>query len=142
MKLTHRLISLFMLGAISLGMAVPADVLLKSWAVEEDDAALLVRWEMNSESGVRGYRLLRKTASNVGGGFVSVGGNGLIPAQGIGHVYEVRDAQLFKEAAEAVTYRIEAQLTDGRVQLLKDIDATYTSTALRRTWGSIKAMFQ
>lgn len=129
-------------AALFLGMAAPSSVLLKSWAVEEDGTALLVRWEMSSESGVRGYRLLRKTTATVGGGFVTISGNSLIPAQGVGYLYEVRDSQLFKESAEAVTYRIEAQLNDGRVHLLKDIEASYTSTALRRTWGSIKAMFQ
>ena len=82
----------------------------------------------------------RSTFSN--GQFVTVQET---TAQGVNRRYEYKDDQVFKSAAAAtrdvVDYRLVAVYQSGARQILASQSVNYTSTALRRTWGSIKAMF-
>lgn len=124
--------------ALLLMAAVPSGVQLDYFRVETEDAAILVVWQAQDESRVRHYELHRKTALS-DDRFVKIGE---ITPHGSGRPYEFRDTGVFKDASEMVTYSLEAVLTDGGRQAFEQVSAEYTSTALRRTWGSIKAMFQ
>lgn len=60
-----------------------------------------------------------------------------------GKVYEFLDKNVFKQstASEPVIYTLYSS-TAGNTHFVAQVDVNYTTTAIRRTWGSIKAMFQ
>lgn len=54
------------------------------------------------------------------------------------------DRSVFKpgEAGDAVFYKLLIDYKNGSVEEKGPVSVNYTSTAIRRTWGSIKSMFQ
>ena len=106
--------------------------------IAEEGNDVLVSWQAREESDVKEYELFRMTRLT-NNQFVKIQS---IPPHGPGKAYLYRDDQVFKSSSELVDYRLEVVYTDGvREQLARD-QVNYTSTAIRRTWGSIKAMFQ
>jgi hypothetical protein len=114
---------------------------LGSFDVENRDNSIVVRWHAEVEEGVREYSLQRRTPYTSSNDFVAVQ---TFPPKGAGKVYVYVDENVYKAMADQVDYRIEVLFTDPSmgavVTPLKSVN--YTSTAVRRTWGSIKAMFQ
>ncbi len=113
-------------------------VRMSFFKVEEDNGDLVVSWQTEEELDVREYELQRMTRFT-NGQFVKV--ESLSP-HGPAKSYLFRDEQIFKSSSEQVDYRLEVIYTDGVRQQLAREQVNYTSTAIRRTWGSIKAMFQ
>ncbi len=96
-----------------------------------------VVWRSSVEEGVRAYEVHRKSSAT-NGQFALVG---TVNAHGVGLEYVVKDTQLFKNSSELVEYRLQVVYQSGARQVLALKTVNYTSTAVRRTWGSIKAMF-
>lgn len=136
MKLYLQLILLvFCLTAFSSGQGT---VRMSFFKVEEENGDLLISWQTDEELDVREYELQRMTRFT-NGQFVKV--DALMP-HGPGKAYLFRDEQVFKSSSEQVDYRLEVVYSDGVREQLATEQVNYTSTAIRRTWGSIKAMFQ
>lgn len=106
-------------------------------AVEGND--LVVTWQANREEGVRQYELRRRTPASKGQ-YVRI--DPPIAPQGVGKLYRYVDRQVYKQPADEVAYQLWVIFTDGTAQQLAEQAVNYTPTAVRRTWGSIKAMFQ
>lgn len=124
--------------ALLLVAAASSGVELEYFRVEKEDAEFVLRWQAVNESDVRQYQIFRQTSLS-GDRFVRIQ---TVSPHGAGRPYEFRDSQVFKDASEMVTYSLEAVMTGGERVTFEKVSAEYTSTALRRTWGSIKAMFQ
>ena len=113
-------------------------VQISYFRITEEGNNLVIGWQAREESDVKEYELYRMTRLT-NNQFVKVQS---IPPHGPNKAYIYRDDQVFKSSSELVDYRLEVVYTDGvREQLARD-QVNYTSTAIRRTWGSIKAMFQ
>ena len=137
MRRTTCLIMLvLLLGAFTANPA--GTVRMAFFRVNEEAAGMTVTWQVELEEGVRTYELLRRTRFT-NDRFVSVAS---LAPHGAGRSYTVRDDQIFKASAEQVDYLLEVVYTDGLREQLAQEQVNYTSTAIRRTWGSIKAMFQ
>ncbi len=92
------------------------------WAAESEDDLDYYEVEVSAESGAR-TRVVE------------------VEPLGVRHPYVFRDDDLYK-GAEVVQYTLYAVLDDGGRQVVGSKQIAYTPTAVRRTWGSIKAMFQ
>lgn len=100
---------------------------------------VVVRWQTVQEVDVRGFELHRR-AESTGEQFSRV-----YETQPLGPraEYRYRDDQVYKSLpTQRVDYRLEVVYTNGTREVLAEKSVNYTSTATRRTWGSIKAMFQ
>lgn len=107
--------------------------------VQREANDLIITWQAEEEDGVREYELNRLTpySNNTWTRIKSM------PAHGAGKLYRHRDDQVYKNASEMVDYRLDVVYQDGtRTVGVRTASINYTSTAVRRTWGSIKAMFQ
>lgn len=112
-------------------------VKLSYFEVSREGNNFLITWKAEIEEDVRTYELFRKTS--YAAEFASVQA---LNAHGIGKEYQFKDDQVYKAASEQVDYRLEAVFTNGVRQNVAERKVNYTPTAIRRTWGSIKAMFQ
>jgi hypothetical protein len=65
-----------------------------------------------------------------------------IDVHGPGRLYTWRDTGLHKSATDQVDYRLSAVFGNGSTQILFEEKINYTATTIRRTWGSLKALFQ
>ncbi len=116
------------LAYVSNFKALRFDVLL-------DEGVPVVEWAAESEEGLEHYEV--EASAEVGAQSRVVE----IEPKGAQHPYVFRDDDLYK-GAEMVRYTLYAVLDDGGRQIVGSKQVAYTPTAVRRTWGSIKAMFQ
>ncbi|SHK61387.1 hypothetical protein [Rhodothermus profundi] len=116
----------------------PVGVELAFFKVTAEGNDLVVTWQANREEGVQRYELRRRTPASKGR-YVLIA---QIAPQGVGKPYRYVDRQVYKQAADEVAYQLWVIYGNGTAQLLAEQAVNYTPTAVRRTWGSIKAMFQ
>jgi len=129
---------LFSLIAFFIVAASSNSVQLRYFNTENDAGVILVTWEAEQETDVKTYELFRKPAH--GDELVKVA---QVPAHGEDVRYFVRDDKIYKSSTFAyVDYRLEAVLNNGVRLKVIERQVNYTSTAIRRSWGSIKAMFR
>ncbi len=130
-------ISLFFLAAIFLVASSFLSVRLRYFNTEFETGVITVTWEAEAEGDVRTYELFRK--SDQADDFSKIAD---ISVHGVNTPYSVRDDKVYKSPAATVDYRLEAVLTNGLRQRIAESKVNYTPTAIPRSWGSIKAMFQ
>ena len=100
-----------------------------------DEGVPVVEWAAQSEDDLDRYEI--EVSAELGARTRIVE----VEPLGAQHPYVFRDDDLYK-GAEMVQYTLYAVLDDGGRQLVGSKQIAYTPTAVRRTWGSIKAMFQ
>lgn len=131
--------TLLLLVPLVAGWVLWGDAQVTLFEIQREGNDLVVIWQAELEDGVRQYELNRLTPYS-DGGFVMIKS---VPAHGVGKQYRYRDNQVYKNAADQVAYRLDVVFQDGsRTVGVKLESVNYTPTAVRRTWGSIKAMFQ
>ncbi|HEX7069387.1 MAG TPA: hypothetical protein VF190_01215 [Rhodothermales bacterium] len=134
-----RLAILLMSAPLLLGAVLFGGARVTLFEIQKDGSDLVISWQSDQEDGVREYELHRMTPYS-NGEYVALE---TVRAHGPGKVYRYRDDQVYKNAADMIDYRLDVVFTDGSRQVgVKTGRVDYTSTAVRRTWGSIKAMFQ
>ena len=113
---------------------------VKYFNVERDGNALAITWETEREEHVSVFQVFRKAGFDAD--FVVVGTSS---RHGVDLQYKLVDDQVYKTGggdAAFLDYRLEVVFESGVRQRLAEKKINYTSTAIRRSWGSIKAMFQ
>ena len=123
--------------AVAGWMFVSNDVRLDSYNYTIENNQPVVRWVALEETNLKHYEVHRKTRFN--DRFEKIAE---VSAKGPGKPYAYRDEQVYKYAAETVEYELFSVSTSGVHKSHGVLSVNYTPTAVRRTWGSIKAMFQ
>lgn len=99
-----------------------------------DAASILVQWEVSTEENVTEYQLYRRVGDETGLSLVHT-----MEASGLS-LYEYFDNDIFKDERRVVFYELHV-IQNG--QVFKFYTAlSHNPTAIQRTWGSIKKMFQ
>lgn len=132
-----RLGFVFWLLIIIVGTAF-SSVRLSFFNLEKENNDLIISWQTTTEDGVSHFELQRRTQFS-NNQFVDVAS---VNAHGVGKPYRYLDDQVYKTVSEQVDYRLEVVYVNGVREELGTKSVNYTPTAIRRTWGSIKAMFQ
>jgi hypothetical protein len=100
---------------------------------------ITVRWQSEDESGVIGYEIARKSGTVTT--FLVLAPS--LPTRGSGASYEFIDETAFRVSDSYYQYRITAIYGDGhRSSDPSYVTVTHSVSSVRRTWGSIKAMFR
>ena len=134
---------LFASSVLLLGLAASAQaqdgVKLGAFTARTEPSGVRVEWQMEAEPGVVAFDLRRRTATS-NGAFVTVA---TLRPHGAARTYEYVDGSLYKgDAMSLAEYQLEATFAGGARLVLFSAPVNYTTTSIRRTWGSIKAMFQ
>ena len=103
-----------------------------SVSVTNDGGGLKIKWSTSGESNTLGDQFeVRRNGISIG----------YVPAKGSPSDYVYLDQDVFKTSATTTTYTYQIFL-DG-AQFTPAVSITYTSTSsVKRTWGSLKAMFR
>lgn len=101
-----------------------------------------IEWTVQQETGVMHYELLRKMVRD--SEFIPLTTIDVKPASNQPNFYSYLDRNVFRNSGntEPVVYELNVVFTNGERRFIGQAEVNYTSTAVRRTWGSIKAMFQ
>jgi hypothetical protein len=112
-----------------------------SLRAQDDGTGVVVRWTSLDETGVAGYMIERKAGGS--GSFVPLVSQ-MIPAKGNSQDYKYDDETAFKTTGNFYQYRLTPVNGAGQPvgnSYYVSIDHSNVSS-VRRTWGSIKAMFR
>ena len=96
-----------------------------------------VWWYSNDESSVTRFEVWR--SSGAVNTFIKVGQKS---AKGNGEYYDFQDDTAFKLTDNYYQYRIRIVFTDGSAVDSPPVGVIHSVSSVRRTWGSIKAMFR
>ncbi len=102
-----------------------------------DGNSIVVSWSMADESDVQYYEVLRK--HGLQGEFEVIA---QIQKKGSNSTYEYRDLSVFKIEDGLYYYKIRIVTGGYPIPETPAAAVSFVSSAPRRTWGSIKAMFR
>jgi len=102
-----------------------------------DGIDVTIRWMTEDESAVAMFEIERRGGTD--GDFATIGS-----ADPKGpSLYEFVDHSAFLKTASLYQYRIKVTFNDGRAPFYTaPLTVSHTVSGVRRTWGSIKAMFR
>ncbi|MBA4313260.1 MAG: hypothetical protein C0417_11600 [Chlorobiaceae bacterium] len=139
MKISHFQY-LFILLIVAASITIADVIKSGSMYAVSDGVNVTLRWVSENESNVIGYEILRSTNPN--SGFATIAA--LSPTGPA--IYEFIDNTAFKKITTVYCYRIKVKFSDGESYFpaLNEppITVDHNVSGVRRTWGSIKAMFR
>lgn len=129
---------------LSLVSAVPAlSEVFKGSPSRVAGSSMVIRWETADESGAQTFEVYRREFRS--GGMGPAEKVGEIAARGTSSLYQMEDVGIFKSADRILEYEVRAVDRQGVVieaVKMTTVFSTGLTSAARRTWGSIKAMFR
>ncbi|RPI01551.1 MAG: hypothetical protein EHM64_15545 [Ignavibacteriae bacterium] len=130
----YTVLLFFLIGVISLASAQSSAPQINGVAAQ-NDGTILINWAYNSDNTVSHYEILRST--DINGAFVHIGDT---PK---GTFYFIDKTDLFKTSSKYFCYKVIAVgVNESRTSNIMGVLYNSTSSAAKRTWGSIKAMFR
>ena len=134
-----RPLTLALALALPLAIAFGIEVIRDLPTAYSNGSDIVLSWRTLEESGVASFEILRRAGTE--GEFVSVG---LTPARRASNSsYEFVDRQVFKASGGIYQYQIQVVMDSGqKLPPTPAVTVSHLSSAARRTWGSIKAMFR
>jgi hypothetical protein len=131
---------LFILLIVSATITIAGVIKAGSMKAWSEDSYIKLYWEIDNEASVVSYEILRSTNPN--SGYFPIWT--LTPTGSSYYLFEDKDA--FKKITTVYCYRIKVKFTSGESYFpaLNEppITVDHNVSGVRRTWGSIKAMFR
>jgi len=134
-----KLVLTFLLLVVVPGLALSSGPIKDgSFSAESDGNNIVIRWVSEDETNVTAFELERK--AGLYGQFFLL--TSMAPL-GNNTVYEYVDDSALRVGAESIyQYRVRVMLSDGSSVYSPEITVVHAVSSVRRTWGSIKAMFR
>ncbi|MBS4029049.1 MAG: hypothetical protein KGZ58_10495 [Ignavibacteriales bacterium] len=109
-----------------------------SFSGSSDGSQIVLRWITEDETNVTSFEVERRTNTNGNFGYIAAVTPHHTPSQ-----YEFIDYSALKSSGETVyQYRIKINFATGEPAYSKVITVSHFVSGVRKTWGSIKAMFR
>ncbi len=101
---------------------------------EGDDIRL--EWKTGEEVNLQHFKIERKTPQN---GFVEIE---TVQPKGSNSYYSFLDKSAYKPTDLIFIYRLKIVDSNGQVSYSNEVTVSHNVSGVKRTWGSIKAMFR
>lgn len=101
---------------------------------EGDDIRL--EWRTSEESNLKMFVVERKTHNN---GFIEIG---FVAPKGSNSSYVYVDQNVYKTTDLIFIYRLKIVENNNQFSYSNEISVSHSVSGVKRTWGSIKAMFR
>ncbi len=134
MTLMKNFLVLFLLITTS---ALSGSIREGTMQARSDGSNVTIQWGSTDESTVKEFVIERR--SGTAGEFISIA---VIAKQGSNSFYEYVDKSAFKSTGSVYQYRIKIISSSGGVELSNVITISHNVSGVKRTWGSLKAMFR
>jgi hypothetical protein len=112
-----------------------AGVDLIKFSARSQNGNVVVSWQTISETNLNHFAVERKT---VNGSFVEVGKVNPRTDKN----YEFVDQSAFKLSDQLYVYRLKIVDNDGSTSYSNEVAVPHNVSSVKRTWGSIKALFR
>jgi hypothetical protein len=95
-----------------------------------------LEWKTADESNLKNFVIERKTQQS---SYIDVT---TIPSKGSNSFYSYMDESIFKSSSYVFTYRLRIVDHDQKISYSSEVSVSASISGVKRTWGSIKAMFR
>lgn len=134
MKRSISILAVFLLVA---GTAI-GGAFLDFFNGRSDGDNIVLEWKTRSESNLQRYEIQRKAGTS--GEFVTLA---VVQPKGSNSLYTYVDRSAYKDAESVYVYRLKIlEASSGPSSYSNEITVTHSVSSVKRTWGSIKAMFR
>lgn len=117
--------------------SVFASAFIQSITARSDGENIIVEWKTGEESAsLSKFVVERKTPNN---GFIEIG---TVTPKGSNSFYTFVDNNIFKGNDYIFTYRLKIVDNNSQVTYSTEVSVSHSISGVKRTWGSIKAMFR
>ncbi|MFA3783198.1 hypothetical protein ABRY23_09070 [Melioribacteraceae bacterium 4301-Me] len=106
-----------------------------NFTVRSENENVIISWQSISENNLKYYVIERSTFK---GNFAEIA----IIYPNENKTYEYVDASAYKDADALYIYRLKIVDNDGTVTYSKAVSVSHNVSSVKRTWGSIKALFK
>jgi len=138
MKNIVRLILTIALAVLIVG-TLSAIIIKDRPTAQSNGSNVVVRWTTQDETGVEGFQVLRRNGFT--GEFSIISGSVVAP-KGNNSTYEFTDSDVFKTSSGLFQYKVRILNGQSPSPETEIVSVSHVSSAAKRTWGSIKAMFR
>lgn len=132
MKKTYTIISIILLIVTS----VFAGALLDYFHAQNDGDNILLEWKTTTENNLSNFVIQRRTPDSQFFDLAQVN------PKGNNSVYSYLDQGAYKMAELVFVYRLKIVDNDGSLSYSSEVSVSPDISGVKRTWGSIKAMFR
>jgi hypothetical protein len=113
-----------------------AGAFLKDFRGRSEGDNIRIEWETGEETNLQHFILERKTPESI---YLEIA---TIPPKGNNSFYSYLDESAYKSNDLIFIYRLKIVDTSGQFSYSSSITVTNNVSTVKRTWGSIKAMFR
>ena len=131
-----KLTAFKILGAILLVSTAFAGAYLDYFHVRSQGEDAVVEWKTAQENDIKEFVVERRTPNSA---FIDIA---KVQPKGDNSVYSFVDQSIFKANDYIFRYRIKIIDNSGLATYSSDASVSLNISGLKRTWGSIKAMFR
>jgi hypothetical protein len=135
MKHLYGVIVLLVVWVLTLGGIIRNGTLV----AYSNGTYIVVQWGTDDESQVANF-FVERSSTSASAGFQDI--SAAISPTGNGSSYTFKDYSAFKTSESTYYYRIRIQAKDGTSSYSDTKLVTHSVSSVRRTWGSLKAMFR
>lgn len=112
-------------------------ILSGSLSGRSDGANIIISWKSENETDLKQYVIERKLYN--ASSFVDLV---VMNPKGSNTSYQYVDESAFKTTASIYSYRIRVELRNGTNFYTQSFNVSHHVSSVKRTWGSLKAMFR
>lgn len=132
MKMKLSLFFIILLIAI----AVFAGTFLEYFHGRSEGEDIRLEWKTREEVNLQHFKIERKTPQN---SFVEIS---TVQPKGSNSYYTYLDQSAYKTTDMIFIYRLKIVDTNGQTSYSNEVTVSHSVSGVKRTWGSIKAMFR
>jgi len=125
------------LFAFAIALPVAGGAFLEYFHASSEDDNIVVTWRTRNESNVESFEVQRKNGHD--GSFSYIAS---VTPKGSNSVYTYTDRSAFKSSATLYVYRLKIVDGNGQTGYSQEVEVKHSVSSVKRTWGSIKAMFR
>jgi hypothetical protein len=134
MKHVSKFLALILLCAVT----ASGGAFLEFFNGSSDGDNVTLEWKTRAESNLLRYEVQRKAGSN--GDFITLAS---VSPKGSNSAYSYVDRSAYKDAGSLYIYRLKIVEASGTpASYSNEVSITHSVNSVKRTWGSIKAMFR
>ena len=130
----HSVLKFFAVFIVFAGLVYAGADLLK-FTVRSQGGNVVISWQASSETNLDHYVVQRKTYN---GSFIDIAT--VQPRADMN--YEVTDASAYKDSETLYVYQLEMVDKNGHSSFSWEVAVPHNVSGVKRTWGSIKALFK
>lgn len=130
----HNIKNIIAILLVFAGILLAGADLLK-FTARSSGGNIVVNWQTTTETNLKQFVVERKTLN---GSFVEIG---VVNPQADKN-YEYVDQTAFKVSDQLYVYRLKIVDNDGSVSYSWEVAVPHNVSSVKRTWGSIKALFR